>query len=464
MHRKTLHGRTARQEHRVTPADVVARALEPLHGGARDYDALLDLVGDATFVLIGEASHGTQEFYAERATITRRLIEEKEFAAVCIEGDWPDARRVDCFVKCLGDDRDADQALEGFRRFPTWMWRNDVVRDFVSWLRTTNETRPDAQRVGFFGLDLYSMFGSIQSVLAYLDRVDPGAAKQARYRYACFEHFGDDSQAYGYATSASLADPCEDEAVRALLELRQKELDYVSRDGRRAADDFFSAEQNARLVRNAEHYYRSMYRGRVSSWNLRDRHMADTLDAVHRHLQGSNRFAKVVVWAHNSHLGDARHTDMKRRGELNLGQLARERYGRDAVRLIGFSTHTGSVTAAHDWDEPGLQRRVVPSLAESCERVLHDASARLEAPRAFLRLRDDNDAVRALTPPRLQRAIGVVYRPETERWSHYYDVVLPKQFDAIIHIDETTALRALEPGEEWEAGVQEPPEAYPSGL
>jgi erythromycin esterase-like protein len=228
-------------------------------------------------------------------------------------------------------------------------------------------------------------------------------------------------------------------------------------------DDFFSAEQNARLVHGAEHYYRSMFGGRVSSWNLRDRHMAETLTAIEQHLRATGRMPKLVVWAHNSHLGDARFTDMSREGELNLGQLARERYGDDA-RLIGFSTHTGTVTAAHNWDDPGLQRRVRPSLPGSYERVFHDVCVSRESEAFLLRLREDNEATRELSEPRLQRAIGVIYRPDTERQSHYYHAELPQQFDALIHIDETRALRALEPAERWEPGVEEPPETFPSGV
>ena len=438
----------------------VADAIEPLTGQSGDYDSLLDLIGDARFVLIGEASHGTHEFYAERAAITQRLIAERQFAAVCIEGDWPDAYRVDRYAKANSADRGPAQSLEGFRRFPTWMWRNEVVRDFVGWLRQYNEPRREVERAGFYGLDLYSMYASIEAVIQYLDSVDPDAAKRARFRYSCFEHFGEDSQAYGYATAANIAEPCEDDAVRQLVDLRSRALDYVTQDGRRAIDDFFSAEQNARLVQRAEHYYRAMYRGRVSSWNLRDRHMMETLEAVERHLASTGSSAKLIVWAHNSHLGDARFTDMSRRGELNLGQLVRERYG-DEARLIGFSTHTGTVTAAHDWDEPGLRRRVRPSLEGSYERLFHDVSALRDVPRFLLRMRVPSDATRALTDVRLQRAIGVVYRPETERLSHYYDVTLPRQFDALIHIDETTALKALEPDERW---AEEPPETYPTGI
>jgi erythromycin esterase-like protein len=456
--------RTRRQAADIAlPLAAIAEAIEPLRGDERDYDSLMELIGDARFVLIGEASHGTHEFYAERAAITQRLIGEKDFGAVSIEGDWPDAYRVDCYVKGSSDDASAEEALEGFKRFPTWMWRNDVVRDFIAWLRESNESKRDVKRAGFYGLDLYSMFGSIEAVLKYLDRLDPEAARRARYRFSCFEHFGEDSQAYGYATASNIADPCEQEAVRQLADLQAKALDYVSQDGRRALDDFFSAEQNARLVRNAENYYRSMYRGRVSSWNLRDRHMAETLDAIEQHLRATGRSPKLVVWAHNSHLGDARYTDMGRRGELNLGQLARQRYG-DEVRLIGFSTHTGTVTAAHDWDEPGMQRRVRPSLADSYERLFHDVAAAQETPRFLLRMRDESAATQALSKPKLQRAIGVIYRPETERMSHYYDVELPRQFDAIIHLDETQALRGLDPGEHWERGVEEVPETFPTGI
>jgi erythromycin esterase-like protein len=442
--------------------DVLARAAVPL-GKADSHESLLALIGEARVVLIGEASHGTHEFYAERAAITRRLIAERGFAAVCIEGDWPDAHRVHEFVQGSGDDASPEDALAGFTRFPTWMWANDVVRDFVGWQREHNMSRAAAERTGFYGLDLYSMFTSMHSVLSYLSRVDPDAARRARERYACFDHFDEDSQNYGYAIAARMAEPCEQEAIRQLVDLRVHQRHYLEQDGRPARDLFFSAEQNARLVANAEHYYRSMYHGRASSWNLRDRHMADTMDAILEHLEATGRPPKVVVWAHNSHIGDARYTDMKRRKELNLGQLARERHG-DAARLIGFSTHTGTVTAAHDWDEPGMQRRVRPSLEGSWERLFHETSERLGVDRYLVRMRGDDKVSTALSDWRLQRAIGVIYRPETERASHYYDVQLSREFDAIIHVDTTSALRALAPGEHWEAGVHEPAETYPTGL
>ena len=443
--------------------DLLSRAAIPLGNGKGGSDALVDLVGDARIVLIGEASHGTHEFYAERAAITRRLISERGFSAVCIEGDWPDAHRVHEYIQGFSDDASAEEALSGFTRFPTWMWANDVVRDFVDWARAWNVERPVAERAGFYGLDLYSMFTSMHSVLEYLERVDPMAARRARQRYACFDHFDEDSQSYGYAVAARMAEPCEQEAVRQLVDLRVHERHYLQQDGRPARDLFFSAEQNARLVANAEHYYRSMYHGRASSWNLRDRHMADTMDAILDHLESTGRSSKIVVWAHNSHIGDARYTDMKRRKELNLGQLARERHG-DATRLIGFSTHTGTVTAAHDWDEPGVQYRVRPSLEGSWERVFHETAAQVGADGYVVRIRGEADVERALSGWRLQRAIGVVYRPETERASHYYDVQLGKEFDAMIHIDTTSAIRAITPGEHWERGVREPAETFPTGL
>jgi erythromycin esterase-like protein len=264
--------------------DSVRQAAYPLTGAATDYDALLDLVGDARFVLLGEASHGTHEFYRIRAEITKRLIRDKGFTAVAVEADWPDAYRVNCYVRGAGQDASTHEALGDFRRFPTWMWRNADVLDFVGWLREHNDRAGPSDRVGFYGLDLYSLHGSIRAVLAYLEKVDPGAAGRARYRYGCFEDFGEDTQAYGYAAGFGLRESCEREVVEQLVELQRGATDYARRDGRMAEDEQFFAEQNARLVKNAEEYYRTMFRGRVSSWNLRDRHMADTLDALADHL------------------------------------------------------------------------------------------------------------------------------------------------------------------------------------
>jgi erythromycin esterase-like protein len=340
------------------------------------------------------------------------------------------------------------------------MWRNRVVLEFVEWLRGHNATRDRDQRVGFYGLDLYSLFTSIDAVLAYLDRTDPAAARRARERYACFERFADDAQAYGYATRFDLDASCEQAVVAQLREL-------VARSGAASrdladgdADAFFHAEQNARLVADAEAYYRSMFSARISSWNVRDRHMADTLAALDGYLsQRRGRPARIAVWAHNSHLGDARATEMGEAGELNLGQLVRERHG-DAAALLGFSTHHGTVTAASDWDRPAETKRVRPGLEGSFEALFHE----LGHERFRLVLRGSDELAAAFAAPRLQRAIGVIYRPETERQSHYFQTRLARQFDAIVHLDVTHALLPLDcPGAAVE-GAGEPAEAYPSGV
>lgn len=427
----------------------------PLLGGEGDYDALLEQVGDARFVLLGEASHGTHEFYRERAFITQRLIAEKGFTAVAVEADWPDAWRVNRFVRGLGDDEYASDALDGFRRFPTWMWRNSDVVNFVDWLRDWNDNlAAPAHKVGFYGLDLYSLHGSMQAVLRYLDRVDPAAAAQARERYGCFDRYGEDSQHYGFMTGLRAAPSCEAEVIAQLLELQRHRGLQPLRGA--SADEAFYAEQNALLVRNAERYYRTLYLGAVSSWNLRDEHMMETLEALLAHQRTQGLMPKVVLWAHNSHLGDARATEMGgRRGELNLGQLVRERHGGEAL-LVGFTTHTGTVTAADDWDAPARRRIVRPARADSYEGLFHD----LGLPGFYLPLR--GRAAQLLAAPRLERAIGVIYRPRTERQSHYFEAILPRQFDAVLHFDVTRAVEPLERGAHWQAG--EAPETYPTGM
>jgi erythromycin esterase-like protein len=439
-------------------SSAIEEAAHPLSGQVTDYDPILALVADGPLCLLGEATHGTHEFYRERAEITKRLIKEKGFTAVAVEADWPDAFRVNRYVRGLSDDRDANEALGGFKRFPTWMWRNTVVIDFVEWLREYNASLPmSAPRVGFYGLDLYSLYTSIEAVLGYLAKVDPEGARRARERYACFEHFSEDTQAYGYATTFGLTESCEREVIEQLIELQRRATELASRDGRVAQDEFFFAEQNARLVLNAERYYRTMFRGRVESWNLRDRHMAETLDALIKHLSQQGEPAKVAVWEHNSHLGDARATYMAEYGELNVGQLVRQRYARDAV-LVGFTTYTGTVTAASDWDGPAERKRVRPALPESYEALFHASLGG----NFMLSLRTNNTASAAVRGPRLERAIGVIYLPQTERQSHYFDARLAEQFDAVIHFDETTALEPLERYALWETG--EPPETFPTGV
>jgi erythromycin esterase-like protein len=434
--------------------DVLRRAALHYEPRPDGFGALLDSAGRADVVLIGEASHGTHEFYQTRAELTKALILGHGFNAVAVEADWPDAYRVNRWVRHESADGSAAEALGDFTRFPRWMWRNRDVVDFIGWLREYNEPRPADHRTGFYGLDLYSLHTSVTAVLAYLRKVDPAGAERARYRYGCFEDFGEDTQAYGYAATVGLSPSCEDEAVAQLIDLRRRAADYASRDGRSAADAYFFAEQNARLVQNAEKYYRTMFGGRVESWNVRDTHMMETLEALCGHIGRTAGRAKVVVWAHNSHLGDARATQMGDAGELNLGQLVRERCGAKSY-LVGFTTHTGSVTAASNWDEPAQRKRVRPSLEGSYERLFHEVGL----PRFALLL--DADDVRAALPRRLERAIGVIYRPETERLSHYFRADVPAQFDAVIHIDETTA---LEPLELWSRHDADLPETYPSAL
>lgn len=430
----------------------INRAAIPLNFGATDYDALLQWIGERRFVLIGEASHGTHDFYRERARITRRLIEEKGFNVVAIEGDWPDAYRVNRFVRGMGADGNARDALGDFLRFPAWMWRNMDVLAFVEWLRESNNRRNAEAQTGFYGLDLYSLHASIRAVLEYLDKVDPEGAQRARFRYACFDHFGEDPQAYGYAANFELSRSCKDEVVAQLVEMRRRSPDLAQRDGRVDPDAYFFAEQNARLIRNAERYYRAMFGARAESWNVRDRHMAESL----AWLCQIRPTARIVVWAHNSHVGDASATEMSKQGEVNLGQLTRERFGDEAF-LLGFTTHSGEVTTAARWEVPAERKIVRPALESSYEAMFHQTRIP-----AFLLPMHDYSVAQALAQPRLERAIGVIYQPRTERASHYFKCHLPNQFDAVIHIDRTKAVIPFERTSGWVAG--EMPETYPYAV
>jgi erythromycin esterase-like protein/predicted phosphoribosyltransferase len=427
-------------------------ALRVLSGDDSDYDPIVERAAAVRFALLGEASHGTHEFYRERAEITKRLIAGQGYTAVAVEADWPDAYRVNRFVRGQGDDESADQALSDFERFPVWMWRNTVVADFVGWLRDWNDALPaGAAKVGFYGLDLYSLHASIDAVLDYLDETDPGAARRARERYACFDQFGRDPQVYAYEAGMAGAEPCEQRVVEQLMELRRQAAERAERDGHVDADAHFYAEQNARLVVNAERYYRAMFRAGVQSWNLRDLHMVETLEEVTAHLERTNGTpAKVAVWEHNSHLGDNRATEIGQTGQLNVGQLVRERHGGDAL-LVGFTTYTGTVTAASDWGGPAERKYVRRALPGSWEELFHEQGASAV-------LLDAAD----LHGRRLERAIGVVYRPETERISHYFHARMADQFDAVIHLDETHALEPLERTSVWERA--ELPETYPWGV
>jgi erythromycin esterase-like protein/predicted phosphoribosyltransferase len=427
------------------------RALRALTGVADDYEPLLARAYGARHVLIGEASHGTHEFYRERAEITKRLVAEGGCMAVAVEADWPDAYRVNRFVRGLGEDRTPEEALRGFRRFPVWMWRNTVVAEFVGWLREFNDSLPSgAPKVGFYGLDLYSLHASMEAVVSFLERVDPEAAARARDRYACFDQFGRDPQVYAYEAGMAGAETCEEQAVRQLIDMREQAAQAARRDGEVEDDERFYADQNARLVVNAERYYRAMYRGGVESWNLRDRHMAETLEQLSAHLERTSGRAKVALWEHNSHLGDNRATELGQSGQLNVGQLVREQYGTAAL-LVGFTTYTGTVTAASQWGGPAERKNVRPALPGSWEEVFHEQ----QTPSFLL---DPSQ----LHGRRLERAIGVIYQPETERVSHYFQARLASQFDAVIHIDRTTAVEPLERTSEWEAG--ELPETFPTGI
>jgi erythromycin esterase-like protein len=454
-----LNGKGETMQSAVEPlTESVRETAHRLTGAGQDYDPLLELIGNARFVLIGEASHGTHEFYHERAQITQRLIEGKGFTAVAVEADWPDAYRANRYLHNANKDAFAVEALADFRRFPTWMWRNTDVVEFLEWLRAHNDALPQrATKAGFYGLDLYSLRASMEAVLQYLDKVDPEAAKRARTRYACFDQFGEDTQNYGFVAGLGLAKSCEEDVVAQLIELQRRAGEYTRRNGRVDDDELFYAEQNARLVKNAEEYYRSMFLEDVSSWNLRDRHMVETLDALVTHLNRQRANAKVVIWAHNSHLGDARATQMGERGELNVGQLVRERYGCDAV-LVGFTTHHGTVTAASDWGGPAERKRVRPALADSYEALFHDT----EIGRFLLNLREEDKSTNGLRKRKLERAIGVIYRPDTERQSHYFWARLADQFDAVLHFDETRAVEPLERTVEWDAG--EVPETFPFAV
>lgn len=438
--------------------DAIQEFAYPLSGNRRDMDRFLKQAGKSNFVLLGEASHGTHEFYRARAEISKRLIMDYGFNLICWEADWPDALRVNNYIHSRGNDDNSEQALRGFKRFPSWMWRNTDIVELIDWLCSYNQTLPKhATRVAVHGLDLYSLHSSMAEVIRYLDSVDPEAGKLARKRYSCFEDFGDDPQHYGMVAGLQQMANCEEEVVQQLIALQRRAVDGLRDENREGSDNLFYAEQNALVAKNAEHYYRAMYRGRPNTWNLRDTHMADTLDNLFAYLRSKGDEPKAIVWAHNSHLGDARATQMSERGELNLGQLIRERHPA-GVWNLGFTTYTGTVMAADNWDEPAKIKRVRPALDDSYENLFHDAGLN----NFLLNIRPNSELSRKLKTPMLERAIGVIYRPETERYSHYFEAKLSQQFDSVIHFDETHALTALESLSELDP--TELPETYPTGV
>jgi erythromycin esterase-like protein len=419
----------------------------------------MELIGDARFVLLGAASHGTHEFYCERAEITKRLIQEKDFTAVAAEADWPAAYRVNRYLRGISNDADAIEALNGFLFFPAWMWRNTDVVEWIEWLRGYNDALSEsATKIGFYGLDLYSLMTSREAVLRYLKKVDPKAADRTRAGYKCLDGIADHSR--GYGVMAPLAKPCKDEALHGLVELQESRFVRQARSkDADAEEEYFNALQNARVVKNADLYYRKMYRAETSTWNVRERHMAESLEELFAHLNRHGARAKVVVWGHNAHLGDARATEQREEREVNVGQIVRQRHGRNAV-LIGFTTHQGSVTAASDWDAPPEYKELRPALTDSYESLFHQA----QLPRFLLACNRD-DFAQALGHPRLERSIGVIYYseiPERERASHYFTTDLSKQFDAVLHFDQTRAVEPLH--EVVEKGHFEVPETYPFGV
>jgi erythromycin esterase-like protein len=421
-------------------------AALPLRAAA-DLDPLMDRIGDARFVLIGEASHGTSEFYTWRAGLTRRLIGEKGFTIVGVEGDWPDCYRLNRYVKARRDSGESAQAvLHAFNRWPTWMWANREVARFGEWLRAHNDKLGEDRKVGFYGLDVYSLWDSMREVIAYLGRVDPSAVAGARRAYNCFEPYAEDEQEYARAT-ALVPTSCEDETVAVLATLRAKARSYKE-DGR---EGYFDAEQNALVARNAERYYRAMVKGGPGSWNVRDTHMVETLDRLVAHHGPTCR---AVVWEHNTHVGDARFTDMARHGMHNVGELVRREHDDEGVVLVGFGSHRGTVIAGQEWGAPMERMRVPAARPKSFEAEM-EASGAGDSLLIF-----DND-IPGLDEPIGHRAIGVVYDPDHERWGNYVPTVMPGRYDAFLYIEETRALDPLHMPVETEGLV---PETYPSGM
>jgi erythromycin esterase-like protein len=440
-----LHRATASDKHTV---ELLRQYAEPLPAlDDPGFGKLFDRYADARLVLIGEASHGTSDFYRTRAAITQHLIKHHGFNIVAVEADWPDAEHIDHYVRGRTAD---DWKSEAFRRFPAWMWRNTDVDAFAHWLQAHNENLLPAERVEFRGLDVYSLRNSITEVLTYLDKTDPELARQAREHYSCLSRWQDEPALYGHLVERAGKDSCEDAVVKQLHTLLSDRLEMLAQD----EEALFSAKQNARVIRAAEQYYRAMYRGSVASWNLRDRHMFDTLQHV---LEHRGPEAKAVIWAHNSHIGDADATAMGWRGEFNIGQLCRSAYDRDAV-LIGMGTDRGTVAAADDWDGEMYIKDVRPSRPDSWEHLFLKAG--VPASLTDWRGPQREDLRTALSELNLNRAIGVIYRPETERMSHYFESVLAEQFDAFIWIEETQAVTSL--GDSEPAGTED--ETYPTGL
>jgi len=432
--------------------EILRAAAIPLHDPDLAYDALLESIGDAQIVMLGESTHGTHEFYDIRAQISQRLIAEQHFNMIAIEGDWPDAYQVNLYIHGQKYTQ-ASTALNSFDRFPTWMWRNVPMLKMCEWLRSHNKKQEHNDKVGFYGLDMYSLYRSIDEIINCLDTIDPQLAAEARYNYSCLDHFRADPQTYGYAVFTKISKSCTDEVIKQLKILLDRDWDLLAQ-GALSADQAFYIEQNARVVKNAEEYYRQLFVNEINNWNLRDSHMFQTINQLIKHyeLKGIKK-PKIIIWAHNSHIGNAQATEMNKRGEYNIGQLIKKQYNKNSFSL-GFTTYEGTVSAASDWHGPVERKFVQKALQDSYEELFHT----VEIPNFLLLLHNKEIVPQTL----LERAIGVIYKPETERMSHYFYAHLSQQFDAIMHCDKTTAIEPLEKTAQWIKG--ETPETYPSGL
>jgi len=456
--------------------------IVPTKDRPENWKKLMTAIGDAQVVMIGEASHGTHEFYELRAEITKHLIQEKGFRAVCVEADWPDAYRVNRFVHRARNTRDLTpkESLRDFVRFPLWMWRNEVVEDFVGWLRGYNDFQDAKDKIAFYGLDFYSMFSSMSAVIDYLQKVSPKDAKKAASNYSKFDRFQCNPSQYGFWAGLGMQS-LESEVVDILEDMRTKKEEYLHAGHMIDGDELFFATRNAALVKNAEEYYRKMYHCDAITWNIRDSHMADTVQALmdFMHEKNPNKPPKVILWAHNSHLGDARASENKKTmAELNLGQLMRQQFGLENTFNIGFGTSLGTVTASRKWEEPGYLFQLQPGIPSSYEKLFHKV-AETSASKNFMLLfrannayrtpqerrtlegveaNDDNDlvdkdVVKYLSQKaRYERYIGVIYKPHTQKLSHCSMVDLPKEFDAYIYLDSTRAVKPLDNVEIWSRG------------
>ena len=459
MRRHESDGEARSESRRDALVSALRRAARPLRA-PDDLDPLLERIGDARYVLLGEASHGTSEYYTWRAELSKRLIREKGFSFIGVEGDWPDCYRVNRYVKAFPDSgTSAEEVLHAFERWPTWMWANREVVELAEWLRRYNDQRrlPESRKVGFFGLDVYSLWDSMRAVVDYLERRDPQLAAGARRGYRCFEPYGEDAEEYARATYL-VPTSCENEAVSVLRALRSR-ADECTENG---CEAYFNAEQNALVARNAELYYRTMVRGGPDSWNVRDRHMVETLARLMEHHRRWNPEAKAIVWEHNTHVGDARFTNMAGAGMINVGQLVRQAHGEDDVAIVGFGSHRGSVIAAEEWGAPMRRMRVPEARHGSWEDLLHRATGEGASADVLLCHDDFDDATfAALDAPLPHRAIGVVYDPAHEQFGNYVPTLVARRYDAFLYVDESKALTPLHVPVKVDGEL---PETFPSGV